>query len=398
MAETTCSYLIVGGGLAGASAVAGIREVDHNGTITLLGAENHLPYNRPPLSKKLWLGKADLDDIFVHDQAYYDCAGVTLRLGRRATALDAGRRVVTDDKGDTYLFKKLLLATGGSPRLLSVPGGDLPGLCYYRTVDDYKNIRALAAPGKSALIVGGGFIGSEMASALRQNGVGVTMVYPSPYLCYNVFPLDVGIAMEELFGRKGIRIFKDCKPAAFEKKGERFVTRTSWGEKLESDIVIIGAGILPAAGLASAAGLATSEGIEVDSYLQTSRQDIYAAGDNACFPYQALGQPMRLEHWDNALNQGKRAGRNMAGAREPFLYMPYFFSDLFDFGYEAVGEVDSRLEVSTDWEKPYNKGVIYYTRGGKIRGVMMCNVWERVEAARGLIRRKAEVAEKMIAA
>ncbi|MFA6433926.1 MAG: FAD-dependent oxidoreductase [Elusimicrobiales bacterium] len=398
MSGISCDYLIVGGGLAGASAAAGIRELDKTRSIILLGAESHLPYERPPLSKKLWSGKTDVKEIFVHDRAYYDKNRIALALGRRAAALDAARRTVTDDRGDSYRFGKLLLATGGSPHILPIPGAWLPGVCYYRTLDDYQRIRSLALPGSSAVIIGGGFIGSEMAAALRQTGVEVTMVYPAPCLCDTVFPLEMGLAMEALFERKGVRILKGRTPVSFEKEGGRFATRTDRGEKLDSDVIIVGAGIGPSAELAAGAGLETGDGITVDGYLRTSHPEIYAAGDNARFPYQALGRQMRLEHWDNALNQGKTAGRNMAGAREQYGYMPYFFSDLFELGYEAVGEVDSRLEISADWEKPYEKGVLYYAREGKVRGVMMCNVWDRVESARGLIRRGVEAAKKLIAA
>jgi len=151
--------------------------------------------------------------------------------------------------------------------------------------------------------------------------------------------------------------------------------------------VIVGIGIAPYLDLARNSGLQTANGIIVDEYLQASLPDIYASGDNAFFPYHVLGKQTRIEHWDNALNQGKWAGRNMAGAREPFTYMPYFFSDLFEFGYEAVGDVDARLETFADWQKENETGVIYYLKDGKVRGAMMCNVWEKVEAARTLIRK-----------
>ena len=245
------------------------------------------------------------------------------------------------------------------------------------------------------MIIGGGFIGSEMAAALCINKLNVTMIYPSAHLCDRVFPEDLGLAMERLYQSRGIRILKGQKPASFERKGSRFVVRTSGGEQIESDLVIVGVGIKPAVELAERAGLATGDGIIVNEYLQTSHPDIYAAGDNARFPYRALGQQVRVEHWDNALNQGKHAGRNMAGAHETFTYMPYFFSDLFEFGYEAVGEVNSRMEIVADWQKPFDTGVIYYLRNGKIRGAMMCNVWDKVEAARALIRRGAGADERL---
>jgi len=201
--------------------------------------------------------------------------------------------------------------------------------------------------------------------------------------------------MEILYQSRGVRILKGQKPASFERKGARFVVRTGGGVKVETDLVIVGTGVKPAVELAERSGLATGDGIGVNAYLQTSHPDIYAAGDNARFPYQALGQQARMEHWDNALNQGKHAGRNMAGRLQIFTYMPYFFSDLFEFGYEAVGEVNARMETRADWQKPFDTGVIYYLRNGNIRGAMMCNVWKKVKAARTMIRRGAGADERL---
>ncbi|MFB3905278.1 MAG: NAD(P)/FAD-dependent oxidoreductase [Acidobacteriota bacterium] len=396
MAKHGSDYLIIGGGLAGASAVEGIREHDQSGSITIVGAENHLPYDRPPLSKKLWFGKAEVKDIFLHDEAFYDGNGVTLLTGRRVVALDLKNRTVSDNRGESHGFRKLLLATGGTPRVLSIPGGELNGLLYYRTVDDYQKAREAAAEGKSAVVIGGGFIGSEVAAALSMNHVKVIMIYPSAYLCDRVFPKDLGLAMETRYQSRGITILKGQKPVAIERKDSRFLVRTSAGEEARADLIIIGIGINPRVELAEQAGLSTHDGIIVNEYLQTSHPDIYAAGDNARFPYQALGQQTRVEHWDNALNQGKHAGKNMAGAYEPFSYMPYFFSDLFEFGYEAVGEVSSQLKTVAEWEKQHDTGTIYYLRDGKIRGAMMCNVWDKVDEARDLIRRAVGVSERVI--
>lgn len=392
MAERKSRYLIVGAGLAGASAVEGIRERDPSGPIAMIGAEEDLPYDRPPLSKKLWLGQKEIKDIFRHDRIFYDRNGVALLAGRRAVTLDLKGRSVADDRGDRHRYEKLLLATGAAPRALPVPGGDLPGLCYYRTLDDYRRTRQEAVAGRSAAVIGGGFIGSEMAAALSANGLNVTMVFPMTHLCNQVFPEDLGLALEGAFRDRGVRILKGQKPATIERDGSRFVVRTDGGERIAADLIVVGVGVKPAVELAEGAGLATNDGVLVDERLRTSHPDVYAAGDNARFPCRALGELMRLEHWDNALNQGRLAGRNMAGAGEAFTYMPYFFSDLFEFGYEAVGEVASRLETFADWRKPFETGVVYYLRDGKVRGAMMCNLWGKVDAARELIRRGGTLA------
>lgn len=397
MAEKNHTYLIIGGGLAGASAAQAIRELDTKGSILLMGSEKHLPYDRPPLSKKLWFGKKKVEEIFLHDQKYYDENGIQVKLGSRIKELDAGEKVVKDENGNSYRYEKLLLATGGTPRTLPIPGGTLEGVCYYRYLDDYLRIRKEAKEGKSAVVIGGGFIGSEIAAALNINKVNVSMIFPEPYLVQRVFPDYLGKAIQQHYIERGIKILNGDKPSSFGKNGDKFLTRTSNGKQVESDLLIVGIGIMPAIDLAQQAGLKVGNGIVVNEYLQTSDPDIYVAGDNAFFPYQALGQNMRIEHWDNAVNQGKWAGRNMAGAHEQFDYMPYFFSDLFEFGYEAVGEVDSRLETFADWQKENDTGVIYYLKEGKVRGLMMCNVWGKVDVARELIKKGEKVRPESLA-
>jgi NADPH-dependent 2,4-dienoyl-CoA reductase/sulfur reductase-like enzyme len=387
MNEQAYAYILVGGGLAGASAVEGIRERDKKGTILLVGSEKHLPYDRPPLSKKLWFGKKKVEDIFIHDRKFYDENNVIIESGVTIALLDPKQRSVTTSMGKQYRYRKLLLATGGVPRTLPIPGGDLEGICYFRTLDDYLKLRKESTEGKKAVIIGGGFIGSEIAAAMAINKIDVTMIFPESYLVSRVFPEYLGKALLSQFLSRGIKVLTNEKPSAFSKEGDTFTTYTESGKKIESDMVIVGIGIAPSLELPRRAGLQTANGVIVDEYLQASLPDIYAAGDIAFFPYQALGKQMRVEHWDNALNQGKQAGLNMAGARKPYDYMPYFFSDLFEFGYEAVGDVDASLETFADWQKENDTGVIYYLRDGKVRGAMMCNVWEKVEAARELIRK-----------
>ncbi len=384
-------YIIVGGGLAGASAVKGVRERDRDGPVLLIGHEEHQPYNRPPLTKKLWFGKNKVEDIFVNDKQFYQSNSIVLLLGNDVIGIDVGAKTITTAKGERYEFEKLLLATGGFPRKLPIPGGDLEGIVYYRYLDDYLKVRSEVGTDKSAVIIGGGFIGSEIAAALNINRVRVTIIFPGSYLVDRVFPDYLGKAVQSRFQERGVEILSGDRPDSFSRNGEKFITNTANGSKIESDILIVGIGITPSIELAKRAGLQTGNGIVVNEYLQTSNPDIFAAGDNALFPYQALSQQMRVEHWDNALNQGLWAGRNMAGAKEPYDYMPYFFSDLFEFGYEAVGEVDSRLETIADWRKENDTGVVYYLKDNRVRGVMMCNVWEKVEAARELIRKGERV-------
>ena len=384
--EGAYKYIVVGGGLTGANAVAGIRELDKEGSILFVGAEIFIPYDRPPLTKKLWFGQKKVQDIFVQDEQFYIDNHIDVKFGTRIYGLDSFAKVASDNQGNSYQYEKLLLATGGIPRTMTVPGSDVAGICYYRYLPDYLRIREKATPGATAVVVGGGFIGSEISAALNINQVEVTLVQREDYLVSRVFPEELGRAIQERYEAKGVKILSRDSAATFEKQGEKFITTTQAGQRLESDILIVGVGIIPMTTLADQADLQMGNGIVVNEYLQSSNPDIYAAGDNANFPYQALGKQTRVEHWDNAIEQGKQAGRNMTGANEPYTHMPYFFSDLFEFGYEAVGEVDSRLETFADWEKENDTGVIYYLQDGKVRGAMMCNVWEKVEAARQLIR------------
>lgn len=387
MAEKSYKYVIVGAGLTGGSAVAGISEVDKEGSILLIGSEPYLAYDRPSLTKKLWFGKKKVEDIFLYNDEFYAGNRSDVRLGATITEVDVSGKTVVDNDGNRYHYEKLLLATGGIPRRLDIPGGELDGIYYYRYLNDYLRIKPAAVEGATAVLVGGGFIGSELAAALNMQKVEVTMIFPGDYLVDRVFPEGLGRALTDHFGHRGVKFLTKDEPASFERQDGKYLTRTKGGRELTSDLLIVGIGIHPSIKLAKEMGLSTSNGIVVNEYLQTSNPDIYAAGDNADFPYLTLGKQMRVEHWDNAINQGKWAGRNMAGAHEPYSYMPYFFSDLFEFGYEAVGDVSTKLETFADWQKENDTGVLYYLQDGKVRGVMTCNIYGKMDQARDLIRK-----------
>jgi len=386
-------YLIAGGGRAAVSAVEGIRELDSSGSILVVGAEAHLPYDRPPLSKQLWSGKKTVDEIFVHDSGYFERESIELATSERVIELRPAEKTVVTDRGRSECYGKLLLATGGTPGRLPIPGAELEGVIYFRTLDDYRAL-SRGPKGKSILVVGGGFIGSEIAAALTQNEARVTMIFPERYLVERVFPELLARSIQSHYEERGIRILSGDVALSFARRDGGLVAHTQSGERLECDTIVVGAGIEPAVELATGAGLNVENGIVVNEWLESSAEDIYAAGDNASFPYQALGKQMRIEHWDNALSQGKAAGRNMAGAGEPFTYMPYFYSDLFDFGYEAVGKVDSSLTTFADWEKENETGAVYYLAGGRVRGVMLCNIWGKLDEARTLIRSDIAVSER----
>ncbi len=381
-------YIIAGAGLAGVSAVQAIREQDPLGSILLVGAENRLPYNRPPLTKGLWSGKKKFEDIFVQSSVWFEKNGVELRLGTAISAVSPVTREVFLQEGGALSYGKLLLSTGGSPRRLSLPGEEDEFIFYYRYVSDYERLRPLVKPGVRVAVIGGGFIGSELAASLSLQGAQVTIIMPQQYLCSRVFPDELARAVTGEYTNRGIYIMAHDSVQSFHREGEQIVIETGSG-LLRSDLVVAGLGIEPETELAGQAGLRVEKGIWVDEYLRTSDPDIYAAGDNAFFPYQALQKRVRVEHWDNAMYQGYTAGRNMAGGEEVYSHMPYFFSDLFDFGYEAVGDVNSANSTVSDWREQNVEGVIYYLNGlNQIVGVMCCGIYGKMDQARDVIRRR----------
>lgn len=390
MAVQQYTYVVVGGGLAGEAAVEGIREVDKEGLLLLVGAESDLPYDRPPLSKQLWTSNLKIEKIFKHDQRYYEKNNVELRLGTQVVELDRHGKTLRLGDGQSVGYQRLLLATGGTPRKLGIPGDDLDGIRYFRTVQDYRTLRPAVKQGTPALVIGNGFIGSEMAAALCINGAQVTMVFPAKYICSHVFPEPLGRAMNDLYASKGVRFLTEDKVTSIAQAGDMYQVQTGKGQRRSAQIIVAGIGIIPNVSLAQAAGLKVSDGIEVDEYLRTSDANIYASGDVARFHETVLGV-RRLEHWDNAISQGKQAGRNMAGANERFDYMPFFFSDLFDFGYEAVGDCDSRLETFADWQEPNKTGALYYLRDGRVQGIMTCGIFGKTDAAREIIRKQEKL-------
>ncbi len=381
-------YLIIGGGMTGAAAANGIRELDDAGAIGLISAEPEPPYDRPPLSKKLWDGKKQIEEIYVKLPG-----NVQPHFGRRAVALDPAARVVTLDDGATHTYGRLLLATGGDPRRLPFGGDDVN---YYRTLADYRALRADAERGANFVVIGGGFIGSEVAASLRKQGNEVTLVFPEAAICHRVFPARLAAHLNDFYREKGVEVLAESTVTGIEAGADGATVTLGDGRRLAADRVVAGIGIVPDVALARAAGLGVDNGILVDEKLQTTVAGIYAAGDVANYPDLILGGRRRVEHADAARAMGRAAGRNMAGAGEPYRYLPMFYSDLFDLSYEAVGQCDSRLEVVEDWQKEFQRGVLYYLQDGRVRGVLMVDVWEKVEEARRIIEAGAAENEKTL--
>ncbi len=387
MSEIETRYLIVGGGMTGDAACKGIREQDPDGTITLVGAEPHPPYKRPPLTKGLWSGGDEAKIWRGTDQLDVD-----LRLGRTIVSVDADARTAADDQGGTYRWERLLFATGGRPRRL--PGVSDDDVVYFRTLDDYRHLRTLAGDGARFVVVGGGFIGSEIAAALATNGCHVTMVFPGRGICARLFPAELSDFVTGYYGEKGVEVLAGETVTGVE--GGTVVM--SGGAELHVDGVIAGLGIEPNTELAASMGLPVDDGIVVDELGRAGgRDDVFAAGDVARFPLTALGHAARVEHEDHANTHGAAVGANMAGAGTPYDHLPFFYSDLFELGYEAVGDLDPRLRTITAWKEPNRNGVIAYVDdANRPRGFLLWDVWGKVDAARALIRAGEPVDEAAV--
>lgn len=374
----TYKYLIIGSGMTADAAVRGIREVDTDGSIGMIGEEADLPYSRPPLSKGMWKGRP-LEKIWRGTDKFNN---VEIIAGRKAVTLDTAQKKVSDDHDEEYAYEKLLLATGGAP--IRLPFGD-EHVIYFRTLKDYQRLRALTEQGQRFLVIGAGFIGSEIAAALNMQGKQVTMLFLENSIGERIYPPELAQFLSDAYRKKGVELAPAEGVANIEKTGDSLKVQTRSGRVFEVDGVIAGLGIRPNVELAKSASLQVENGIVVDDHLRASAPDVYAAGDVAAFPHATLGKTMRLEHEDNALQMGKQAGRNMAGANETYGHTPIFYSDLFEFGYEAVGELNSKMETVADWQEPFQKGTIYYLDGGRVRGVLLWNVWKKVKDATALI-------------
>lgn len=374
-------YLIVGGGMTADSAVRGIRKIDQSGAIAMICDELHPPYDRPPLSKSLWKGKP-------FESIWRDTRDLNLaiHLGKKVVALDPAKKTATDDAGNIYTYEKLLLATGGSVRRLQ-PSDE--SVIYFRTVDDYRKLRDLSERGSDFVVIGGGFIGSEVAAALAMNDKRVTMIFPASGIGSRAYPQPLAEFLNSHYREKGVTVLASETVKSVRTKGGKTIVTTGRGMEISADGVVAGLGIVPNIALAEQAGLTVDNGIVVDKLLRTSNPDIYAAGDVASFYCDALNERVRVEHEDNAHVMGEMAGRNMAGQSDAYLHLPFFYSDLFDLGYEAVGKIDASLELVEDWSEPFRKGVVYYLHEGRVCGVLLWNTWGQVFAATQLIAAKA---------
>ena len=376
MADT--QYVIVGGGLAAASAVEGIRELDKSGPITIISSERELPYHRPPLSKSFLQGKEAVEAVRVHDAAWYSDQKVRVRLGQTARSVHMGKQGVTLTTGDRVRYDRLLLATGCSPRRISAPGADTEGVFYLRTLEDCYALRRAMKPKMKLVIVGGGFVGMEVAASARHLGLDVTVLEMGPVVYRAFASPEISTFFMDVLKSQGVVVKTSKRVARFTSTDDRLSgVQTEDGEQLPADIALVGVGAEPNTGWLATSGFEIDRGgLVVNVRLEAPSKNVFAAGDIARVPDPVTKQPRRLEHWGNALAQGKLAGRNMAGANEPFTQQAAFFSDMFDITLNVLGDTDTpdAVEVRGSIEVANPRFTALYSRGGRLMGAVMVNL------------------------
>jgi 3-phenylpropionate/trans-cinnamate dioxygenase ferredoxin reductase subunit len=384
MADQT--FVIIGANLAGGRAAEALRKEGFEGRVVLIGAEPDPPYERPPLSKEYLRGQIAREKIFIHKPGFYEEQRIELRLGVRATGLDLQGRVVELESGERIAFDRLLLATGGRPRKLSVPGSDLDGIYDLRTVADGERIAAELRPGRRLVVIGAGFIGAEVAASARMQGLDVTVLEMAPVPLGRALGDEMGGIYAEIHREHGVELLTGEAIDRFEGSGrvERVVGVS--GRAIDCDFVVVGVGIEPATELAEAAGFAVENGIVVDEYAETSVPGVFAAGDVARFYHPVLRERLRVEHWANAQNQGVLVAKNMLGRREAYVEIPWFWSDQYDLNLQYVGHASSWDEIVLRGDVAGRKFTAFYLKGGRLRAALTVNRFKDIRPSRELIK------------
>ena len=386
-AEEAC--VIVGASLAGAKAAETLRAEGFTGSVVLIGAEEERPYERPPLSKGYLLAADDRDSIFVFEPGWYAAHDVDLRLGSAVSALDRASRRVSLAAGGSVGYDKLLIATGASPRQLMVPGADLDGVLYLRTVGDSERLRAVLQAGGRVVIAGAGWIGLETAAAARQYGCEVTVIEPEPGALYRSIGPELGELYADVHRSHGVTFrFREGVSELRGSAGRVTEVVTSAGGAVPADVLVVGIGAVPNASFAAEAGLEVDNGIVADEALRTSDPDIFAAGDVANAFNPVLGRRIRVEHWGNALTGGPAAARSMLGQQVSHDLVPYFYSDQYDVGMEAAGvpEPGRYDDVVYRGDKDALEFIAFWLSDGAVVAGMNVNVWDVNDDIQALIR------------
>jgi len=390
------THVIVGASLAGAKAAETLREDGFDGRVVLIGAEHERPYERPPLSKDYLRGEVGREKVYVHDEGFYAKHDIELALGRSASSLDTSRHEVALDDGERLRYDRLLLATGAEPRRLSIPGSELDGVLYLRSVQDSDTLRERLDRGGTVVVVGAGWIGAEVAASARQRGLEVTVLDPASVPLERVMGAEVGAIYRDIHTDQGVQMLLGTGVEAFEGDGAVERVRIRDGRALECDFVVVGVGVQPRTGLAAKAGIAVDNGILVDEYLQTSVPGVFAAGDVANSHHPFYGERIRVEHWANALNQGPAAARNMLGQATAYERLPYFFSDQYDVGMEYSGFARSWDRVVFRGDPATREFIAFWLVEDRVVAGMNVNVWDVTDPIKRLIGERVAVDDRTL--
>jgi 3-phenylpropionate/trans-cinnamate dioxygenase ferredoxin reductase component len=382
------AVVVVGGGLAAATCCETLRASGFDGSLVVLGAEPQLPYERPPLSKGYLLGTQELDKAFVHDAGWYRDRDVELQLGRAATRLDVEAHTVATDQGQLS-YDRLLIATGASPRRLPMADDSGAPVAYLRTIADSERIKATLQPGRRLVVVGAGWIGLEVAAAARTAGCEVVVIEPATHPLLRVLGPEVAAVFAELHRAHGVDLRTGVTAAAISTDGRagRVVVALSDGSSVTGDALVVGIGVVPTSSLAEEAGLRVDNGVLADEYLRSSHPDVFAAGDVANAYHPLLGRHLRVEHWDNAIGQGRVAAANLLGAGEAYERLPYFFTDQYDLGMEYVGSTgpDGYDEVVVRGDLAARVFTAFWVKDGSVVAGMQANDWDATEHVRRIL-------------
>jgi 3-phenylpropionate/trans-cinnamate dioxygenase ferredoxin reductase subunit len=387
------TFVIVGAGLAGAKAAEALRSDGFDGRLLLIGNEAHRPYSRPPLSKGYLRGEAELDEVWVHEEEFYGTHDIELWPGQTVTGLDAGAATIELDGGDRVRYDRLLLATGSEPRRLDVPGAELEGVRYLRTIADANGLRERLQPGGRLVVIGAGWIGMEVAASARQVGMDVTVIAPEKLPLARTLGNEIGTVYRDLHIDHGVSFRLGDTVATVEGAGRVERVRTGTGDAIACDLVVAGIGVTPRTRLAERAGIAVHNGVLVDDHLQTSVAGVFAAGDIANAEHPFFRRRVRVEHWANALNQGPVAARGMLGQPTTFDKLPFFYSDQYDTGMEYCGHARTWDRVVFRGDPATRQFIALWLRDGRVVAGMNMNIWDVNEQLQHLITSRAVISE-----
>jgi 3-phenylpropionate/trans-cinnamate dioxygenase ferredoxin reductase subunit len=390
------TFVIVGASLAGAKAAEGLRAEGFDGRLVLVGAEAERPYERPPLSKDYLRGDVGRETVYVHDGSFYAEHDIDLRLGRAAVALNTSARELRLDDDAMVRYDRLLLATGAEPRRLAIPGGELAGVMYLRSIEDSDALRARLDRGGAVVVVGAGWIGAEVAASARQRGLEVTVIAPGSVPLERVLGPDVGRIYGDVHADHGVEMLMGTRVERFEGGSAVERVRTTDGRTLDCDFVVVGVGVQPRTALAAQAGIAVENGVVADAHLQSDAPGVFVAGDVANAEHPFYGSRIRVEHWANALHQGPLAARTMLGHDDVYDRLPYFFSDQYDVGMEYSGYATGADRVVFRGDPAGREFIAFWLAEGRVLAGMNVNVWDVADTIRALIAGREAVDERRL--